>query len=197
MRLPLVTAVAVAAALAAPGLAAAKPRAGQSGTSMAAPHHPAPGRLGKATAHASSFYNGVSSYCYGRTVSNGGGGYEVLSVDQTASFGFPAGTTVRWRPWVYWSNSSGSGWFTPYSGFFGYTVANSWATGGYDANGNFIIGGTAAPGVSTTSVIGVAARTAARPYLELIINGRQYWNPITPDHGDWPASPSGDYCVFA
>ena len=200
-----VTAAALAGTLVAPaaGLAAKRSspaRAGKPGTAMAAPHHPrVKGPPRGPVAHASYFYNGVSSYCYGRMVSNGGGGSVVLSVDQLADFGFAPGTYVRWRPWVVWSNASGSGWWTNVSGYFGYTVMNSGATGNgtIDANGNTIIGGTAAPGISTTTVLPIAARTWARPYLELIINGRTYWDPITPDHGDWPASRSGDWCSFA
>jgi hypothetical protein len=206
MRLALTTVVttaALAGALVAPAAGVAKApskAAGRSATALRAPrHHPAPGRPGRPTAHASSFYYGVSSYCYGRTVSNGGGGYVVFSLNQLADFGFAPGTYVRWRPWVVWSNSRGSVWYTEYSGYFGYTVMNSGATGNgtIDASGTTVIGGTAAPGVWTTASLGIAPRTWARPYLELIINGRTYWNPLTPDHGDWPTYRSGDWCSFA
>lgn len=178
--------------------------AGRPGTALAAPHHPRPGRpthrlKRRPVAHASSLYNQVQSGCYGRYVSLGGGGAVMVSLTTDADFGFPPGTWVRWRPWVFWSNSSGSGWWTPYSGYFGYAVTNGNATGSgtVDGFGTTIIGGTAYPGTSTTTYLGIAPRTSARSYLELIINGRSYWAPLTPQFAQWPSSLSGDGCSFA
>ena len=198
-----VSAALLVGALAAPATvlaatASSSARAGRPGTALVALHHPRPGRpKPQPVSHASSLYNQVQSGCYGRLVSVGGGGSVMYSLSTDADFGFPPGTSVRWRPWVFWSNSTGSGWWTPYAGYFSYAVTNGNATGDGVYGPTTTIGGTAAQGVSTTTYLGIAARTWARPYLELIINNRTYWDPLTPQWAQWPSSLSGDWCSFA
>jgi hypothetical protein len=211
----LVTAAALCGSLVVPAVAsAATPHsnalAGRTGTALKAPraarHEPAPSRhkRGHLRARASQFYDGVGNYCYGRTVSQGGGGSIGLSVASHASFGFPYGTVIRWRPWVYWSNSSGAGWFTN-QGWRSYTVnANGNTSSGQgtyvNAQGQVVvvIGGTSVPGTSTyADPIGIAPRTSAVGALELSINGRSYLDYVTPDHYASPARVSGDWCTFA
>lgn len=210
-------ATAVAATLSAPAMAAKRvaapaargPLAGQG----AGRHHALPPGVtsaprkpkGKAArALTSSFVNGVGAYCYGRTASQGGGGSMVVSVAQHASFGMPYGTQISWRPWVSWSNASGSGMFTN-NGWRTYRVmANGNASSGQgtyiNAQGQTVsvAGGTSAPGTSVSAApIGIAPRTWARPVIQLYINGRYSLVDITPDHFSFPVSVSGDWCWFS
>jgi hypothetical protein len=208
--------LALTAALAAPAAASAGkahrlrdlgPVAGRSHSAVKPPavlRHAKAGKPGRA-GHArrfKSFFDGVGTYCYGRTPSQGGGGYMVVSVAQHASFGFAYGTRISWKPWVYWSNAGGAGWWTN-QGWRTYTVmANGNTSSGQgvwtDANGNVhvTIGGTSVPGTAVyADPLGIAPRTWARAALELQVNGRSYMANLTPDHGD-STSVSGDYCGF-
>jgi hypothetical protein len=213
------TGLALTAALAAPAAASAshggklhrlRALAAAAGTSRTAVKPPAvlrraqvskPGHRSHARRY-KSFYAGVGTYCYGRTASQGGGGYMVVSVAQHAGFGFPYGTRISWKPWVYWSNTGGAGWWTN-QGWRSYTVmADGNTSSGQgvwtDANGNtyVTIGGTSVPGTATyADPLGIAPRTWARAALELQVNGRSYMAYLTPDHGD-STSVSGDYCYF-
>jgi hypothetical protein len=155
-------------------------------------------------ARAASFVYGAGSYCYGKTVSSGGGGLMVISLATHTSFGYAYGTQVQWRPWVYWSNASGSGWFTN-QGWRSYKVLADGNTASgqgvtIDPNGNAVltIGGTSVPGTWTfADPIPIASRTWAMPAIQIYVNGTYRTIILTPDHVTFPAMISGDWCSFA
>jgi hypothetical protein len=162
-------------------------------------------RAAKPQARVAGHEPSATAYCYSRTVSQGGGGYVVVSIPQYANFGVARlGQLVYWRPWLYWQNldTGRTGYFTN-AAWHAYDVmlnGNSSSGYGYRTPEGYyvsVIGGTSAPGESYSFTLGVASRTRVAPAIETYIGGRYDWTWVAPTSATYPARISGSWCSMA